>query len=121
MTNPVLNKAIYKASYAINCNSHSDITNVIINMLYLKEYFGSNWTLDDEPITWDAIDGYIENMLDDGEQEIYIYIEQDSDLIDIISGTNWNNYPAEDEQDYEYHRMAINYDGKHIAINFAIN
>ena len=103
----------------INCFSHSDITTIVESILCYLNY--SNFTLDDGPINSDAIDGYIENMLDDDEQEIYTYIEQDSDLISIISGTDWNNYPAEDEQDYEYHRMAINYDGKPITLIFAIN
>lgn len=107
----------------INCFSHSDITTIVESILcYLN---CDNFTLDDEPITGDAIDGYIENMLDDDEQWIYIYIEQDSDLIDIISGTIWGKHPAEDEWDYDYHRIDINYnDGqtsKPITLIFAIN
>ena len=82
-----------------------------------------NLTFQDEPLTHDNLHEELLSMGDDGEtqQGFYLYWEQDSDLIDIISIDAWESSDAEDEDTYEYHTLIIKSGSETKEIILAIN
>lgn len=114
----ILNKAIYKKSYAIDCPSYIDIAKVILNLLYFNQFFGSNWKDEDgNEINLADIEGICENCVDDNEDTIYVYINVSNYFISIIPGSNWDS----NWNNYEFHHISVLHDNRNISIQFAID
>lgn len=110
-------------SYPVSIENHSQLTNLVLNLLAFSGAKPNQLTLNDEPLEWDELDEELLSLLEDGtiQEGFYIYWEQDSDLISILTHDEWETSDAEDETDYTYHTFIASYDGTTMEINLAIN
>lgn len=118
-----MNNKISNIAHPVAITSHTQLTNLVLNLLAFSGAHLEELILADELLTHDALDEEILTMLEDGaiDQGFYIYWEQDSDLIDIITLDDWETNPAEDEDQYTYHNFIATYDNNKMEIIIAIN
>ncbi len=110
-------------SYPVSIANHSQLTNLVLNLLAFSGAKPDQLTLNDEPLGWDELDEELLSLLEDGTilDGFYIYLEQDSNLIQILTLDEWENQDAEDQDDYTYHTFIASYDENTMEINLAIN
>lgn len=118
-----MNNKISNIAHPVAITSHTQLTNLVLNLLAFSGAHLDKLTLADEPLTHDALDEEILTMLEDGtiNQGFYIYWEQENGTIDLISIEDWETNDAEDEDQYTYHTFIATYDNNKMEITIAIN
>ena len=104
-------------------DSTSNDANLVLQLLSFMGAHLDKLTFQDEPLTHDNLHEELLSMGDDGEtqQGFYLYWEQDSNLIDIISIDTWESSYAEDEDPYKYHTFIFKSGSETREIILAIN
>ena len=110
-------------SYPVAIANHTQLTNLVFQLLAFTGAQPKDLSFNDEPLSHDALDEELLSLLEDGsiDQGFYIYLEQDSDLLQIFTLDEWETNPSEDEDEYTYHTFIATYDDKKLEIILAIN
>ena len=103
--------------------NHTQLTNLVFQLLAFSGAQPKNLSFNDEPLSHDSLDEELLSLLEDGSinQGFYIYLEQDSDLLQIFSINEWETNSAEDEDEYTYHTFIATYDNNTMVITLVIN
>lgn len=117
------NNNFIQAQYPIVLNSHSELKDLVIQLLAFSGAQLGSLTLGNSYLDSDTLDEELLIMLEDGtiDNGFYIYWEQDSDSLLTFTREQWEQNQSEDESEYTYHTVYAKYDNNLMAITLAIN